>query len=106
LTLAWSGEWQNFIDTAEDVDAQGQPSKVVQRHIYDGMPHQATGSQDYDSNTYTRIGNSINFVRIKQGKAVEIDQIVMVSGKTVTITADGIDANNQPYDSIGVYDRQ
>jgi hypothetical protein len=51
-------------------------------------------------------GNTINFVPIKQGKAVEIGQTVMVRGKTVTITADGIDANNQPYHSVGVYDRQ
>jgi hypothetical protein len=106
LALTWSGEGQNFIDTVEGVDAQGQPFKVVLRHIYDGMPHQATGSQDYDSSTYTRIGNTINFVRVKQGKAVEIGQIVMVPGKTVTITTEGIDANNGPYHSLGVYDGQ
>jgi hypothetical protein len=57
LTLTWTGEGQNFIDTVEGVDAQGHAFKVVLRHIYDGMPHQATGSQDYDSSTYTRIGN-------------------------------------------------
>jgi hypothetical protein len=86
LTLTWSGEGQNFIDTAEGVDAQGRAFKVVLRHIYDGMPHQATGSQDYDSITYTGIGNTINYVRFKQSKAVGVGQIVMVPGKTITIT--------------------
>jgi hypothetical protein len=106
LTLTWSGEGQNLIDTLEGVDAQGRAFKVVLRHIYDGMPHQATGSQDYDSTTYTRIGNTINLVRFKQGKAVGVGQIVMVPGKTVTITTEDIDANNQPYRTVGVYDRQ
>jgi hypothetical protein len=106
LTLTWSGEGQNLIETAEGVDAQGRAFKVVLRHIYDGMPHQATGSQDYDSTTYTRIGNTINLVRFKQGKAVGVGQMVMVPGKTVTITTEAIDANNQPYRTVGVYDRQ
>jgi hypothetical protein len=86
LTLTWSGEGQNLIDTVEGVDAQGRAFKVVLRHIYDGMPHQATGSQDYDSITYTGIGNTINYVRFKQSKAVGVGQIVMVPGKTITIT--------------------
>jgi hypothetical protein len=106
LTLTWSGEGQNLIDTAEGVTVQGQPFKVAFQHIYDGQPHQTTGSQDYDATTYTRIGNTINLVRFKQGKAVEIGQIVMVPGKTVTITLEGIDANHQSYHSVGVYDRQ
>ncbi len=106
LTLTWSGEGQNFIDTVEGVDAQGRAFKVVLRHIYDGMPHQATGSQDYDSTTYTRIGNTINLVRFKQGKAVGVGQIVVVPGKTLTITTEDVGANNQPYHTVGVYDRQ
>jgi hypothetical protein len=105
LTLTWSGEGQNFIDTVEGVDAQGQPFKGVLRHIYDGM-HQATGSQDFDSITYTRIGNTINYVRFKQSKAVGVGQIVMVPGKTITITGEDIDVNNQPHRTVGVYDRQ
>jgi hypothetical protein len=64
----WSREGQTLIDTAEGVDAQGQPFKLVFRHIYDGMPHPTTGSPNYDSTAYTRIGNTINAVRFKQGK--------------------------------------
>ena len=106
LTLTWSGEGQNLIDTAEGVTTQGQPFKAVFRHIYDGQPHPTTGSADYDSSSYTRIGNTINIVRFKQGKVVEIGQAVIVPGKTYTLTLEDIDANNQVTHSVGVYDRQ
>jgi hypothetical protein len=74
LTLTWSGEGHNLTDTAEGVDAQGQPFKIVFRHIYDGMPHPTTGIPDYDSSTYTRIGNTINAVRFRDGKPVLVSQ--------------------------------
>jgi hypothetical protein len=105
-TLTWSGEGQNLIDTAESVEADGRALKIVFRHIYDGMPHPTTGSPDFDSSTYTRIGNTINIVRLKQGKAMQLGQAVIVPGKTYTLTLEGIDANNQPYHGVIVYDRQ
>jgi hypothetical protein len=106
LTQTYSGEGQNFIDTVEGVDAQGRASKAVFRHIYDGMPHPTTGNPDYDSTAYTRIGNTINGVRFRQGKTVEVMQGVIVPGKTYTITAEGITANGQPYHYVLVLDRQ
>jgi hypothetical protein len=80
--------------------------ELLFRHIYDGQPHPTTGSPDYDSSSYTRIGNTINIVRFKQGKVVEIGQAVIVPGKTYTLTLEDIDANNQVTHSVGVYDRQ
>ena len=106
LTLTWSGEGQNFIDTAEGVDAQGQPFKVVQRHIYDGMPHPTTGSPDYDTTIYHRIGSTINMVRSRQGKTAELGQAVIVPRKTFTVTAEGIAVNGQQYHYVYVFDRQ
>ena len=106
LTLTWSGEGQNLIDTSEGIDAQGQAFKVVYRHIYDGMPHPTTGNPDYDSTIYYRIGNTINGVRFRQGKTAEVTQTVIVPGKTLTITAEGIDANNRPYHFAVVLDKQ
>jgi hypothetical protein len=38
VTLTWSWEGQNLIDTAEGVDAQGQSRRMVFRHTYDGKP--------------------------------------------------------------------
>jgi hypothetical protein len=106
-TLTWTAEGQNLIDTAEGVDGQGQAFKVLFRHIYDGMPHPTTWvNPAYDASTYTRVGNTINVVRFRQGKAVEVGQAVIVPGKTYTLSVEGIDANNQPYRSVGVYDRQ
>jgi hypothetical protein len=42
----------NLAVTVEGVEANGQPFKVILRHIYDGQPHPVIGSPDYDSNTY------------------------------------------------------
>jgi hypothetical protein len=106
LIQTYSGEGQNFIDTVEVLDAQGQPTHTVYRHIYDGMPHPTTGSPDYDSTAYTRVGNTIDGVRFRQGKVVEVMQGVIVPGKTYTITAEGIAANDQPYHFVIVLERQ
>jgi hypothetical protein len=87
-------------------DANSQAFKVTFRHVYDGMPHPTTGSPDFDQTAYTRIGNTINVVRFRQGKAVEVAQIVIVPGKSTTNNAEGIAANDQPYHSVLVFDRQ
>ena len=106
MSNTFVGEGQNFTNTAEGVDAQGQPLKVVFRHIYDAMPHPTTGNPNYDSTTYTRIGNTINVVRFRQGKTVEVAQAVVLPCKTYTVTAEGIDVNRQPYHYVLVSDRQ
>jgi hypothetical protein len=105
-TNTYAGEGQNLTNTSEGVDANGQPFKQVARHIYDGMPHPTTGNSGYDSTSFTRIGDTINWVRFKQGKTVEIGQGVIVPGKTYTITAEGIAASGQQYHFVLVLDRQ
>jgi hypothetical protein len=105
-TATWAGEGQTFAVTAEGVDAQGQPFKVILRHIYDGQPHPVAGSPNYDSNAFHRVGNSINGVRFKNGKVVEIAQGQIVPGKTYTVIEEGINANGQPYRDVLVFDRQ
>ena len=108
-TQTWTGEGQNFTNTAEGVNDQGQAFKVTFRHIYDGMPHPTPttlNNPDYDASAYTRVGNTINAVRFKQGKTVEVGQIVLVPGKTYTVTAEGIAANGQPYHYVLVFERQ
>jgi hypothetical protein len=103
-TLTFTGEGQTFINTVTGENDQG-PFKVVLRHIYDGMPHPITGTPDFYSNAFTRIGNTINAVRFKNGKVVEVGQGVIVPGKTYTFSYEGI-ANNQPYHGVRVFDRQ
>jgi hypothetical protein len=52
-TLTYTQDGQNMRSTAEGVDAQGNPTRVVFMHIYDGMPHPTTGSPVYDASAYT-----------------------------------------------------
>jgi hypothetical protein len=106
MTITWSVEGQNLLNNTEGVDDQGRSFKVILRHIYDGMPHPSTGSPDFDQTAYTRIGNTINWVRFKQGKTVEVGQGVVVPGKTYTFSVEGITAANQPYHMVSVFDRQ
>jgi hypothetical protein len=105
-TNTFTGEGQQFIDTVEGVNAQGQAVKIVFQHIYDGMPHPTRGSPDWDSVAYTRSGNTINFNRFKNGKIVQIGELLIAPGKTFTLITGGITANNQPFYNVGVYDRQ
>jgi hypothetical protein len=105
-TATWAGEGQNFAVTVDGVEAKGQPLKLIFKHIYDGQPHPVTGSPNYDSNTYHRIGNSINGTFFKDGKVVGLTQVQLVPGKTVTVIEEGIDAGDLPYHDVLVFDRQ
>jgi hypothetical protein len=67
LTLTITGEGQNRTLTAEGVTVNSQSFTVVYQHVYDGQPHPTTGTPDFDSSTYARIGNTINFIRFKNG---------------------------------------
>jgi hypothetical protein len=62
------------------------PFKRVLLHIYDGMPHPTTGNPEWDSTAFTRVGNTINWVRFKQGKIVEVGQGVIVPDRIVNAT--------------------
>jgi hypothetical protein len=105
-TATFAGEGQNLAVTAEGVQANGQPLKLIFRHIYDGQPHPTTGSPNYDSNIYHRIGNSINGVWFKDGKVVGLTQVQLVPGKTYTVIEEGIDAGDLPYHDVLVFERQ
>jgi hypothetical protein len=96
----------HMVSTVEGVDDQGRASKFVLPHIYDGMPHSVTDNPNFDSVAFTRIGNTLNQVRFRQGKAVEISQVIIVPGKTFTSTAEGIARNGFSYHYVYVWDRQ
>src|SRR5258708_1084310 len=67
-------EGESLTNNVETIDAQGQASKAVYMHIYDGKPHPTPGVPGgvYDATAYTRIDtNTVNFVRFKDGKAVQ-----------------------------------
>src|SRR6516162_10354959 len=97
LTLNFVADGANLINTAEVIDAEGKATKTVFAHIYDGKPHPTTGVAGglYDSSTYTRIdANTIDFVRSKDGKAIQTGwAVVSGDGKTYTVTTGGIGVN-------------
>jgi hypothetical protein len=96
----------HMVSTVEGVDDQGRVSRFVLPHIYDGMPHPVTANPNFDSVAFTRIGNTLNQVRFRQGKAIEISQVIIVPGKTFTSTAEGIATNGFSYHYVYVWDRQ
>jgi hypothetical protein len=102
----YAKEGEIIVNTIEGIDAQDKPYKIVLQHIYDGIPHLSTGNPNYDSTAYTRIGNTINILRFRQGKVIDVGQGVIVPGKTLTFTGEGVAANGQPYHYVTVYDRQ
>jgi hypothetical protein len=105
-TATWAVDGENLAVTIEGVEAKGQSLKVIFKLIYDGQPHPVTGSPNYDSTTYHRIGNSINGTFFKDGKVVGLTQVQLVPGKTYTVIEEGIDAGDLPYHDVLVFDRQ
>ena len=109
-TMIFAGEGKNLTNNVEAVDAQGQAIKTVFIHIYDGKPHPTTGVAGglYDSSAYTRIdANTVNFVRLKDGKAVQTGwAVVSGDGKTYTVTTGGTGPNGQAISTVGVFEKQ
>jgi hypothetical protein len=67
-TLNFEGVGQDFKNTAETIDAQGQATKIVFMHIYDGKPHPTTGNPLFDETTYTPVDDHhVKWVRSKAG---------------------------------------
>jgi hypothetical protein len=109
-TMTFAGEGENLTNNVEAVDAQGQAIKTMFIHIYDGKPHPTTGVAGglYDSSAYTRIeANTVNFVRLKDGKALQTGwAVVSGDGKTYTVTTGGTGLNGQPISTVGVFEKQ
>ena len=95
-------------DTVQIVDAAGNVSTGVVMHVYDGQPHPATISPDYDATVLTQVDrNTLIFSRLKAGKLVQLGTFVISEdGKTLTITTTGINGNGQSVKNIAVFDKQ
>jgi hypothetical protein len=108
LTLNIRQDGQNMIDTVEIIDVQGNTSTGVVMHVYDGLPHPATVSPDYDATVLTRVdANTLIFNRLKAGKLIQVGTfVVSQDGKTLTVASTGIDGKGQPLNTIAVFDKQ
>jgi hypothetical protein len=99
---------QNIRNTAQGIDAGGNPVTVEYMHIYDGLPHPTTGAPDYDASTYTRVdANTIIFSRLKAGKLIATGTITTSpDGKTQTVTTTGTGSTAASATGILVFDKQ
>jgi hypothetical protein len=106
LTLTFTAaEGRNLVAVTDGVDTQGNQLHGTLRHTYDGMPHPTDGSPDADSTSYTRLEDTINIVRFKQGKVTEVSHSVIIPNKTYTNTGVGI-ASGQVIHFELVFERQ
>jgi len=107
-TLNFEGVGQDFKNTAETIDAQGQTTKIVFMHIYDGKPHPTTGNPLFDATTYTRVDDHhVKWIRSKADKPVQTGtNEISADGKTFTVSTEGIGPNGQPISSVAVYEKQ
>lgn len=107
-TLNFQRAGQDLQNTAETVDAQGQVTKIVFMHIYDGKPHPTTGNPLFDATTYTPIDDHhVKWVRSKAEKPVQSGtNELSADGKTFTVSTEGVGTNGQPISNVAVYDRQ
>jgi hypothetical protein len=88
--------------TAESVDAQGNPTKIVLGpYLYDGRPYPASGSSAWDASSYKIINNSTaEIIRTKAGKVVLTEtRVLSADGRTLTFTIVG-------RSDIQVYEKQ
>ena len=106
LTLTFTAAGgQNLVAVTDGVDSQGNQVHGILRHTYDGMPHPTEGNPDADSTSYTRLEDTINIVRFKQGNVSEVSQSIIVPNKTYTNSGVGV-ANGQMVHFTLVFERQ
>jgi hypothetical protein len=107
-TVTYQAEGQRLRLTFDVIDAQGNPAKGVLILFDDGRSYPVAGLRAFDAYSYKRINNSTYEVtRIKTGKVVQtLTDVVSADGKTMTLTATGVNANGQQINNVVVYDKQ
>ena len=107
-TLNYQQDGQNFRNTGQTIDAQGNSTTIVYMHVYDGQPHPTTGVSDYDASAYTRVdANTLIFSRFKAGRLIATGTIVVSpDAKTETVTTTGTGTTLAAATGVSVWDRQ
>jgi hypothetical protein len=90
------------------VDAQGRPTKGLFVLGFDGKPYPVTGNPAFDAASYKRIdAQKTEFTRTKAGKLIQTGTNVMsADGRTLTVTANGVNANGQQVNNVAVFEKQ
>lgn len=107
-TLNYEAVGQGMRVTANGIDAQGNPTKVVFEVFFDGKPYPVTGTAAYDAASYKIVNDStVEITRTKAGKVVQTaTRVLSADGTTVTVTTTGVDATGQQINNVAVYDKQ
>jgi hypothetical protein len=76
--------------------------------FFDGKSDPVTGIPDWDASTYKQIDDTTTeSTRMKAGKVVQTaTRVVSADGKTLTITATGVNATGHQINNVDVYDKQ
>lgn len=106
-TITYQGRDSEHSATAEMIDAQGRPSRVVFTHVYDGQPHPTAGAAFFDASAYTRLDpRTIIFTRMKDGKLTGVGTgVVSQDGNTLTFTGTGASAYGERGNYILVFEK-
>jgi hypothetical protein len=107
-TLIYEAVGQGLRLTADVIDADGKPIKTVRMQINDGKSYPTTGIPGSDASAYTRSNAStVTYTRFLVGKVVVTgSRVVSADGKTMTISAKGVNAKGQQTNDVTVYDKQ
>jgi hypothetical protein len=107
-TLTYQAEGQGLRVTVDTIDAQGNPAKGAFVLFFDGKSYPVTGIPDWDASTYKQVNDTTTeSTRMKAGKVVQTaTRVVSADGKTLTITATGVNATGQQINNVDVYDKQ
>ncbi len=108
-TLSYEAVGQGIRVTADGIDAQGHPTKVVfGPYFYDGKPYPVTGTAAFDASSYKIVNDfTMEATRTKAGKVVQtLTRVFSADGTILTITTTGVDATGQQINNVAVYDKQ
>ncbi len=107
-TLTYEAVGQGVKLTAKGTNAEGNPIDMQYTANYDGKDYPVTPGTNWDATTLKRIdAYKVEFTRKKAGKVVGTGtRVISKDGKTLTITAKGVNAKGEKTSSTAVYEKQ
>lgn len=96
--------------SVDRINADGSNQQFNYTTNFDGKPHPITGMGPFGADSITATlpaYNTVSYKLTKGGKAVGSGtSVVSADGKTLTLTAKGIDASGKSVSSVAVYEKQ
>jgi hypothetical protein len=107
-TIILEAAGQGFKSTTKGIDAAGKPTMTTYTANYDGKDYPVTGNLNWDMVSLKRVNaNTVESTRKRAGKVVQTATIVVSKdGKTRTVTATGVDAQDQKISNTTVYEKK